>query len=86
MGDEGAAVVARALRAGCMPRLNTLYLNKIGMGDAGADALAAAVAGAPKLQLMVVGGNSFGERAANALKEACARVGGKAHKTYFDEL
>ena len=86
LGDEGAAAIAGALSEGLLPKLEELRLQGTGMGDAGAAALAEALGGAPELQTLIVGNNTFGEEAKEALKAACEKRGVKAMKSYFDAL
>ena len=71
LGDEGAKVLAAALSEGRLPKLEDLWLDNTGMGDAGATALARSLGGAPALKWLAVGVNrDIGEAAKAELKAA----------------
>ena len=74
--------------AGAEDALKQLQLDGTGMGDAGAAALAQALAGgtSPALRKLVVGKNAFGAAAAEALKAACAARGVAAMADFFVPL
>ena len=59
LGDADAAAIAVALSSGRLPKLEELWLQHTGVGDAGAIALAGALAGAPNLEFLYVHGHAM---------------------------
>ena len=86
LGDAGTAAIAEAMATGRLTRLEKLWLDGTGMGDAGAAALGAALGGAPALKKLVVGENAFGAAAAEGLKAACKARGVAAMAMFFYAL
>lgn len=68
-GDEGVALLAAGLGVGCLPSLQSLYLNNVNLGPQGASALASALnkRAVPSLKILNLTGNPLGDAGMNAI-------------------
>ena len=67
MGDAGASALAAALDRGALPWLESLFLTRAAIGDAGLAALAPALRRRPALGALYLSGNPFGDEGLAAL-------------------
>ena len=79
LGDAGASTLAELIADGSqsLPKLDLLYLDSTGMGDAGVSAITQSlgVASSPPLTKLIIGDNLFGPRAQRELTMVCDRKG-----------
>lgn len=71
LGDEGIRALTAALATANPFRLTDLHLSRTGMGDDGCAALVDLVPKVSSLEVLVIGGNKFGEGALGRLQAVC---------------